>query len=350
MTTSAKPWSGRSHGGSLGHRAVYFVARIGGPTLCYLFVLVPTIVLFIRLHERRRICMAYWRRLRPSLGRWGCAFMTLRQFWSFARLLADRFVISAAPGKLTHRSLGYDTLRNSAAHPQGCVMLSAHVGNWELSGRFLDHYRLAPTHLVMLQAENPAVAAQVRAALDAQHLGIIDLKDPFSASLEIAAALRRGETCCMLGDRTVGSEASTVTVPFCGGRARFPIGPFIAAATTGAVMVPTFCIKVGWTRYATFAPTIWPLALGTRRERQQRLAAAVARWAHLLETVVRRYPLQWHNFYDFWEPVKNREAGDAVAPRAGGRSLSRTGGAHAAYGRESTAGGDHRHGRPVLPG
>ena len=296
-----KKWSGRSHGGSLGHRAVHLVARLGGPTLCYLFVLVPAVVLFVRLHQRRRICMAYWHRLRPSLGRWGCTFMALRQFWSFARLLADRFLITAAPGRLTHRSLGYDTLKRGATHPQGCVMLSAHIGNWELSGRFLDNYRLGPTHLVMLQAEDPAVAAQVRTALDAQHLGIIDLQDPFAASLEIAAALRRGETCCMLGDRTIGSNAGTVSVPFCGGRARFPVGPFIAANITGAVVVPTFCLKVGWTRYATFAAGIWPLTLGSRRERQQHLAAAVARWARLLEAVVRRYPLQWHNFYAFWE-------------------------------------------------
>ncbi len=347
MTDAKKKWSGRSHGGSLGHSAVHLVARLGGPTLCYLFVLVPTIVLFLRLHERRRICMDYWQRLRPDLGRWGCAFMAFRQFWSFARMLADRFLVSAAPHALTHRSLGYDTLKAGATHPQGCVMLSAHLGNWELSGRFLDRYQLGTTYLVMLQNEDPAVAEQVRAALGAKGLGVIDLKDPFAASLEIAAALRRGETCCMLGDRTVGSDDGTVSVPFCGGHARFPIGPFIAAAVTGAVVVPTFCLKVGWTSYATFAPTIWPLSLGKRRERQQHLTAAVARWARLVEAVVRRYPLQWHNFYAFWE---SEDVRDAVAPRAGGRSLSRSGGAHAAYGRESTAGGDHRHGRPVLPG
>jgi predicted LPLAT superfamily acyltransferase len=211
-------WSGRSHGGSIGHRLVHLVARLGGPALCYLFIIPPTIVLFLRLHERRRICMRYWRRMRPGLGRWGQAFMAFRHFYSFARLLADRFLISAAPGALSHRSLGFATLQRGAVHPQGCVMLSAHVGNWELSGRFLDGYRLGTTHLVMLQAEDPAVAAQVRAALDARHLGIIDLKDPFAASLEIAAALRRGETCCMLGDRTAGSQDGTLTVTFCASR------------------------------------------------------------------------------------------------------------------------------------
>jgi predicted LPLAT superfamily acyltransferase len=325
--SEAKPkkWSGRSHGGSFGHRLVHFVARIGGPTICYLFIIPPTIVLFLRLHERRRICMRYWQRMRPRLGRWGQAVMAFRHFYSFARMLADRFLISAAPGSLRHRSLGFTTLKQGSAHPQGCVMLSAHVGNWELSGHFMDRYQLGTTHLVMLQAEDPAVAAQVRAAIGAHGLGIIDLKDSFAASLEIVAALRKGESCCMLGDRTVGSDQGTIRVPFCGGYARFPSGPFIASAATGAVVVPTFCLKVGWTSYATFAPAIWPMNLGGRRERKPQLTAAIARWARCVETVVRRYPLQWHNFYDFWEDGEDREA---VAPRSDRRSLPRSGAPH----------------------
>jgi predicted LPLAT superfamily acyltransferase len=39
----------------------------------------------------------------------------------------------------------------------------------------------------------------------------------------------------------------------------------------------------------------------SRRTRTRELEAAVANWARLLEAVVRRYPLQWHNFYDFWQ-------------------------------------------------
>ncbi len=339
-----KKWSGRSHGGSFGHRLVQVAARLGGPTFCYLFIIPPTLVLFLRLHERRRACLRYWQRMRPGLGRWGRTVMAFRHFYSFARILADRFLLSAAPGSLHHRSLGYATLQQAYRHPHGCVMLSAHIGNWELSGHFMDRYRLGTTHLVMLQAEDPAVAAQVRAAIDAHGLGIIDLADPFAASLEIAAALRRGETCCMLGDRTVGAQTGTVRVPFCGGYARFPIGPFVAAAATGAVVVPTFCLKVGWTSYATFAPAIWPLAMGSRRERQRQLTAAVARWARCLEAVVRRYPLQWHNFFDFWD------AGDAVAPSPGGRSLGGSGAGHVEYRREPAAGGGDRHGRLVLPG
>lgn len=302
MPSADRAWSGRSHGGSFGHRLVALVARLGGIHLCYLFVLPPTLWLFIRLHERRRAAMRYWQHLRPDLGRWGCAFMAVRQFWSFARMLADRFLVYAAPGALSHVSLGYEVLRTGMAHPRGCVMLSAHLGNWELSGRFVTDYKLGPINLVMLQAEDPAVAAQVQAALGTKGITIIDLVDPFSASLAIAAALNRGETCGMLGDRTAGSADHTVAVPFCGAPARFPTGPFLAAAATGARIVPTFMLKTGWRSYTTIAFGPWPAPSGPRAQRRHQVVAAVARWARLVEALVRRHPLQWHNFYDFWKP------------------------------------------------
>jgi predicted LPLAT superfamily acyltransferase len=300
--TADRQWSGRSHGGDLGHRLVHAVARLGGPLLCYLFIIPPTLWLFATLHPRRGASARYWRRMRPDLGRWGCQFMALRHFYSFARMLADRFLVSAAPGTIHHRSLGYDVLRQATANPHGCIMLSAHVGNWELTSRLMADYPLGKLNLVMLQGEDPRVAEQVRRALANPNLAIIDLADPFAASLGIAAALRQGETCCMLGDRTVGSGERTLAVPFCGGLARFPVGPFIAAATTGAVVMPTFAIKTGWNSYATVAFAPWTLRFTSRAQRQAELAAATARWARCVEVVIRRFPLQWHNFYDFWAP------------------------------------------------
>jgi predicted LPLAT superfamily acyltransferase len=141
----------------------------------------------------------------------------------------------------------------------------------------------------------------VRAALGTRGISVIDLKDPMQASLLIIAALTRGETCCMLADRTAGDLQHTLAVPFCGGHARFPTGPFIAAGLTGAPILPTFCIKTGLARYTTFALPPWRVRFSSRAARSLELHAAVSRFAHELEWVVRRYPLQWHNFYDFWQ-------------------------------------------------
>jgi predicted LPLAT superfamily acyltransferase len=293
-------WAGRSLGGAAGHRLVHAFARFGGRRLCYLLLIPPTCWYFAALARRRRLIARYWRRMRPGLGRWGCLVMTWWHFYSFACLLSDRFLI-AQPGALTHRSLSFERLQQACRDPRGCLMLSAHVGNWELSGRFLASYGIGAFNLVMFDNEDPRIAAEVRSALGTRGISVIDLRDPTQASLLIVAALARGETCCMLADRTAGDRQHTVAVPFCGAPARFPSGPFIAAALTGALILPTFCIKTGPSAYATFALPPWRVRFGARAQRSRVLAAATARFARELEWVVRRYPLQWHNFYDFWQ-------------------------------------------------
>jgi predicted LPLAT superfamily acyltransferase len=185
--------------------------------------------------------------------------------------------------------------------PHGCVIISAHVGNWELSCRFLTSYKIGAFNMVMLNAEDPAIAEQVRASLGTHRVNVIDLADPMSASLLIISALNQGETCCMLSDRTAGANDHTIRVPFLGGLARFPTGPFLAAGLTGAMILPAFCLKTSWRSYATVAMPPVRLRFTSRQARNRELAAAVSDWARVLEGVVRRYPLQWHNFYDFWE-------------------------------------------------
>jgi predicted LPLAT superfamily acyltransferase len=279
---------------------VRVVGRVIGRDLCYLFILPPVIWLFVRDAAARRASVDYWRRIRPDLGRWGRLVMAFLHYWAFGRRLADRLLVRAVPGAIGFRSSSEHRLQAAMASPAGCVVLSAHVGSWELSGRWMTAYRHQGINLVMLGAEDPRVQEQVRKAMGETPYAIIDLVDPVRASLEIAARLRAGQTCCMLGDRTAGDGANTVRVPFLGAPAAFPIGPFVAAAATGAPLVMTFCLAAGDGRYRTVAFGPFRIELGPRRTRMLRLHRWVDRWARMLEAVARRHPHQWANFYDFW--------------------------------------------------
>ncbi|MBA3708056.1 MAG: hypothetical protein H0W83_04435 [Planctomycetes bacterium] len=298
---NARRWRGRSHGGGLGHALVHAFARYGGLRLCYALLIPPTCWFFVRDAAARRATVRFWRRVRPDLGRWGHLVMTWRHFFSFARNLADRFLVGVDPGCLSWENRGQQRMEAAMRHPQGCILLSAHLGNWELAGRWLTRHEHGTVNIVMLLDEDPEVREQLTSAMGDHPFGIIDLRDPFGASLEIAAALHRGETCCMLGDRTAGSDRNAVAVPFLGEPARFPTGPFIAAAVTGALIVPIFSVKSGIDTYFIEADEPFTLSFSSRATRQAELTAAVARWAKLLERVVRRHPLQWQNFYDFWK-------------------------------------------------
>lgn len=275
--------------------------RGGGRDACYAALIVPALWFWLFEGKARRATMAYWHLQRPGWSWLRRSLMTALHFWFFARALADRMLLAVAPHSLRFQQINIDGLVTATRHPQGCILLSAHIGSFELASRILAQRPDGPRfNLVMLDAEDPRVQAELARVMGDRPYGVIDLKDPAGAALAIVAALGRGETCCMLGDRTAGDQAATVEVSVLGQGARLPIGPFIAAGVTGALVVPTFCCRTGWRTWTCEADAPWTIDLGSRAERRARLAQAVQRWADRLSAQARRHPGQWHNFYPFW--------------------------------------------------
>jgi predicted LPLAT superfamily acyltransferase len=299
-TPSHRPWTGTSRGGGLGTALVGAFARWGGRDLCYLGVIPPALWFWWRDAAARRAITSYWRRLRPDESAWRRTLRVPWHFWTFARSLADRLIIAHAPGSLRYERIGLDIMQQAMAHPQGCILLSAHLGSFELAARWLVSHAERPINLVLLDGEDPRVQAHLRRHMGERPYRVIDLRDPTAAALAIVAALGQGETCCMLGDRSAGGDDGLVAVDFLGGTVRFPIGPFVAAALTGALIVPTFCVRSGWRTWLCRADAPWRIEAGPRRERQERLRAAVQCWADRLAAEVRRHPWQWNNYYDLW--------------------------------------------------
>jgi predicted LPLAT superfamily acyltransferase len=91
-----------------------------------------------------------------------------------------------------------------------------------------------------------------------------------------------------------------VRVPFLGEPAAFPVGPFLIAALAGAPLMQVFGVREpdGHYRFIGFPPEY--LTLPAHAERDAYLEACARRYAERLEKLVREYPLQWYNFYPFW--------------------------------------------------
>ena len=278
------------------------LARWGGRDVCYVLLVPPSLWFWVRDGRARRANIAYWQRLRPGWSRGRCSLRSWLHFWDFARTLIDRLFQGLDCTRIAFTQVNINGMEAAMRHPRGCILLSAHIGSFELSARWLAQ---RPTgvriNLVMFDAEDPGVQRQLAKSMGERPYGVIDLRDPLGAALEIAAALGRGETCCMLGDRTAGDPAATCAVDFLGGTAHLPTGPFIAAAITGALIVPTFCCRTGWATWTCEADAPWQIDLGPRSGRRDRLQAVVQRWADRLAVQVSRHPGQWNNYYAFWD-------------------------------------------------
>lgn len=296
-------WTGRSRGGGTGTAFACWFLRRGARDVCYVLLWFPALWFWLRDRTARRAIASYWRRIDPRITFVGSRLRALRHLWEFARMLADRLLVIHQPAALRLTTEGLEHLVAGQSRGKGCILLSAHVGSFELAARLLIRERQAHLNLVMLDAEDPRVQAQLRQAMGERPYRVIDLRDPTGAALEIVAALQRDEICCMLGDRVLpGSTgpSSSVAVPFLGGTVHLPSGPFLAAATTGATIIPTFCVRRGWATWRCVARAPFTVELGVRSERQERLRAVVADWAALLEREVRESPWAWNNYFDLW--------------------------------------------------
>jgi predicted LPLAT superfamily acyltransferase len=298
-----QPWSGRSRGGAFFFHACAFALPWVGARGAWLisFLLAP---LFLLLGGRDQFGMVpFWRRLRPRASYLVLVLLAWRQFASFGRILCDRMLLCLKPGNFQFDYRDGHHLTEALASRRGCILLSAHIGNWEISTFWMKHLSdLAGTvHLVMIRDDLGSVQRFVDQHLLGAHLDIIDPRDGLGAALAIRAALAAGEPVCMLGDRGFGDQP-TESVDFLGRSARFPLGPFQTAALTGVPIVVCFLMKTGLNGYCLSADPPWRLPLPARRaERGAVLRRAVLRWAKRLELQVRRHPQQWHNFYDFWK-------------------------------------------------
>ena len=174
----------------------------------------------------------------------------------------------------------------------GFVSPSAHVGNWDLAGRLLAGRAARATHVVVAEEDARDLEQWVRR--DGDGVRFVTRSRP-TISLELVAALRRGEVVAVQGDRALGTRGDAV-IPFFGRPAPFPLGPFLLAAAVGVPVVPAFCLLAPDHRYTVRVEEPLHVPRGGETE-----AARV--WVALLEDVVREHPTQWFNFFDVWTPV-----------------------------------------------
>jgi len=220
--------------------------------------------------------------------------LTRRVFTDFAMCFSDLVSTNRQPAALLTAHVSQrDGVERLAGLTGGLVSLTAHVGNWELAGRLLAGRSARPVHVVVVPEEARELERWVRR--DGDGVRFVSRSRP-TVSLELVAALRRGEVVAVQGDRALGSRGDIV-VPFFGRPAAFPLGPFLLASGAGVPLVAGFCLLDPRRQYAVKVAE----PLTAKRGQEEEAARA---WVAILEGVVREYPTQWFNFFDIWQPLE----------------------------------------------
>jgi predicted LPLAT superfamily acyltransferase len=295
---AAKRWTGRSRGGVLGHWFFFQLTRFFGVRAAYAVIYPVTLYFLFAASAARNASQQF---LDRAIGRthWlGRLVRSYRHFLSFARTLVDRALL-ATRGKNVFRyeETGLDYIRSSAAEGRGTILLTAHIGNWDVAAGVLDGDVAEKLVIVAFRGERERLAKFLEKQMQ-RIPRIIEVGGPL-ASLDMVHALRDGAVLAVQGDRPI--DNNVVKIPFLGRAAPFPVGPFMLAAVTGAPLVATFSIQVAPASYRFFAQPPLRLAFARGQDRQIQLREWAESYVRQLEQLVREHPYQWFNFYDFWD-------------------------------------------------
>ncbi|MBR5688712.1 MAG: acyltransferase [Prevotella sp.] len=291
-----KEWQGRTDGTPWMHRWLIRVMRVLPLRLMYAGVavfIVPFYMLF-----RRSGFRAQWQffRQRMGYGRMRSLWSTYRNHCQFSQVVLDRFYMFGG-GQFRLTADDMPLYRHLAAQPEGFVILSSHVGCYEVAGYTLQAYDKRFNALVY-GGEAEAVLQNRRRVMEANNIHTIVTADDMSHVFLMSEALANGEVVSIPADRIYGSPRS-IKCRFFGTEARFPLGPFALAAQRSLPVLQVSVMKEGYKHYRVFITDI-ASDLDATQPIRQRASVMAQRFAGELEAIVRRYPTQWYNYFDFW--------------------------------------------------
>ena len=282
---------------TLAIRFIVWVALTLGRRVARLFLYPICLYFFLFAGEARAASKKY---LRKVLGREPRISDGFRHIHTFASTILDRvFLLNGRFNKFDVRVHLDDAAKGMIESKQGCILLGAHLGSFEITRAYADQIDGPPASVVMyeenarklnsvLKAINPDLTQQVIA------LGKID------SMLKVEQALQRGEFIGILADRGLEQGGASVTCNFLGEPAKFPNGPLRMAYMLRSPVLLMVGAYRGGNRYDLYFEELMHMGK-TDLPRNEIIRQAQLRYVERIEYHCRNAPYNWFNFYDFWK-------------------------------------------------
>lgn len=214
---------------------------------------------------------------------------------NFGRMLADYFITAAGRAErmkpLFGTSSGWENIAAAQARGKGTIIVTGHLGHWELGGQWLAHCGV-PLTIVTLPEPSADLSRWRGSARRIQGIHTIEVGPNREFSfVEMLAVLRRNEALAVLVDRPY--EGTGITVRQFGREAQFSMAAALLAHHTGAAVIPAFVFaRPDWSYESTALPEV-PMEVGALRKTMQ---PNTQRIADIFESLIRQYPEQWFNY------------------------------------------------------
>jgi lauroyl/myristoyl acyltransferase len=230
---------------------------------------------------------------------WARQVRIFRTFLSFAWCLTERYERLSTERRFLVGVEGADHWRELNATGEGFILMTAHIGAWEVGSMMPAFEEERRVHVVR-EAETDPKAQKFISELIRRRAGsfyITHFAEDLQLGVELLDALRRGEIVALQGDRPRNggrtSEISLFGRPF-----PVPVGPLALARAAGVPVLPVFVFRDGRLRYRSALRP--PIRVANTDCRQADLEEAQQRFAVELEWAISQRPHQWFCFRKLW--------------------------------------------------
>jgi predicted LPLAT superfamily acyltransferase len=290
-------WDGKSKGKVFGYKIFLFlIQKLGIKSAYLLLYFVAFYYLLFSVKGTKAIHYYYHKRL--GYGSLNSYFKVYHNYYSFGKTIIDKFAIaSGMKDKFTYDFEGEHKIKNILKQKKGGILISAHVGNFEIAEFFFSRVDEDATriNLVTTDGEHQAIKKYLESVSLKTNMKFIIVKDDMSHVFEINNALRNNELICFTGDRYF-EGSKTLSGDLLGKSTKFPAGAFLIGSRLNVPVIFLYIMKETNRHYHFYAEE----AVFKKRDAQDLLK----QYTKSIEKILKKYPYQWFNYFDFWNDIK----------------------------------------------
>lgn len=261
------------------------------------FWLYPITLYYLITSPRSR--MASQQFLRKVPGHNGSLWDVAKHIHCFSSTILDRvYFLTDQYHRFDIEIIGREKIDQLFQQQQGCILLGAHIGSFEVLRCLAIKRDHIPLKIMMYRDHNAMITKVLDELNPVLTASVIDLADP-NALLQMKEAIDKGELIGMLGDRHHENERH-ISSTLLGEQVDISSGAATLACVLKVPVMLFFGIYLGGNRYRIiFKPLSEDTDVG-RGDRDQLVAELTHRYINAMDDIIRNYPYNWFNFYDYW--------------------------------------------------
>lgn len=191
---------------------------------------------------------------------------------------------------------GFEHLTAALNSDNGALMVTPHLGNWELGMLVMEDYkhRMAA---VTAPIKSPVMRQKMEDFRARNGIDLVTLDRPEEYLFILKRLLTKKKLVTMLVDRHVGGHAMSVS--FFGKTTQLPCGYLYLARMFEAPVLPCFILRNSRNKYSCIAEK--PIHVERTDDRDADIRRALEQVVSVMESYIRAHIHQWYCFAPGWD-------------------------------------------------